>query len=133
MKKSRVQNKNSKREASGLAYASENASNPIYNFVKNVKKFTIKNSVINFKVFYISNGPCSATFKNLSVNISSSPENEKSSGSIPVQYNLSLKITGDERDGALSVEGGAACYRTRVDTELNVDTEYIDMMQFLIF
>lgn len=130
-KKSKIQTKNSKNKASGIAYAAESASNPVYNFVKNVKKLTIKNSVINFKDYYIPNGPCSATLKDLSVNVSSSPDNEKSSGSIPVQYNLSLKIEGKERDGALSVAGGAACYKTRVDTELNIDTEHIDIMQFL--
>lgn len=118
----------------GLAYAqgeSSGASLPIYNFAKNVKRLLIKNSRVNFKDRYISSEPYLINCSSFNANITTAPENEASYGSIPMKYKLSLKIPRGSRASEVSLEGNAAVYKEKVDTELTMEARDIDVMQLL--
>ena len=120
----------------GIAWAGENIM-PIYNFAKNARRLLVKNSAVNFKDYYISQQPYAVTCRNFAADIRMAPENEPLHGLIPVSFKLSLEIPKGAAPagapGAVFMEGNAAVYKNKVDTEFAIDTQDIDVMQFLLY
>jgi len=116
-----------------IAYAATPAdSGGLYNFAQNVRKLTIKDSVINFKDYYVPQGPFTITCDNFNLDFTSGQESGSSSDPIPVKYTLSFRIPNTRyRDGEFLLSAGMDVYKHQVDTKMAVETKYIDLMQFL--
>ena len=116
-----------------IAYADAPVdSGGLYNFAENVRKLTIEDSVINFKDYYVPQGPFAITCDNFNLDFTSGQESGSPSGSIPVKHTLSFRIPNTRyRDGKFFLSAGMTVYKHLVDMEMTVETKYIDLMQFL--
>jgi len=115
----------------GTAYAQEMEMqvSPLYDFIKTVKKLTIKDSVLNYKDLYVPYGPFAITFDDLDVSVTSG--GRSSDGAIPAACALSFSIPNDRyRDSGFFLDARLAVYKYWTNVELVMETSYIDVMQF---
>lgn len=114
-----------------VAYAAE-TGNGLYNFAKNVKKVTIQDSVINFKDHHVPRGPFAITCDDFDLEIKSlGPPGH--TGSIPMKCSINFEIPTNRRYGSSKfyLNADIAARRYGADIDVNMETKYIDLMQFL--
>lgn len=113
------------------AYAAETGGG-LYDFAKNVKKVTVRDSVINFKDYYVPRGPFVITCDKLDLEINSlGPAGH--TDSIPMKCSINFDIPTNRRYGSSKflLSADIAARRYGADIDASVETKYIDLMQFL--
>lgn len=115
-----------------LAHA-DTASAQFYDFSNNVKRIDIKNSSINFKDYHVPGGPFCVSFYNFNLGFRSgqTPPNRISPLNADCHFSFFIKNTAYNRDSSVFFSGRFAIYQDRSDIFATINTEYIDLMQFL--
>jgi len=115
-----------------LAYA-DAASAQLYNFASNVKKIEIKNSYINFTDHHVPGGPFSISFYdfNLNFHTGDTPNNNTAPLNADCRFNFKIKNVDYNRNSNVAFNGRFAIYPDRVDMDVIINTEYVDLIQFL--
>ena len=118
--------------AESLAYA-DAGSTQFYNFASNVKKIDIRDSIINFKDNHIPGGPFSISFYdfNLAFRAGDTPRNNATALSADCSLTFKIKNTNYNRNSNVNFNGNFAIYPDRVNMDFLINTEYVDLMQFL--
>ena len=114
----------------GVAYADDIAPpvTPAYNFAEKVRKFTIKDSTIEFEDSYLYDVPYKTVLNNVNLDVKTG----KNQGYIPLSFKLSFYVPTDkyDRNGRVELDGSAEVYKYLIDATATVDTTNIDLMQF---
>ncbi len=114
---------------SGIAYAAEiPAATGLYDFAKNFKSIVIKNSIINFKDYYVSQTPLTLYCDNFNFQLKTDPP---SNGRIQANCSMTFRIPmKNPPNGSASLQASMAIYKDRVDTETTLKTDYIEITLF---
>ena len=115
-----------------LAYADE-ISTQFYNFAASVKKIEISNSNISYTDDYVPGGPFSISFYDFNLDFDAGETPLPPAQAINTQCRFSFRIKNARynRDSHVSLSGRFAIYPDRTDMDIAIDTQYVDLMQFL--
>lgn len=120
------------RPEAGVAYAAEPQPLGLYNFAKIMRKLTIKDSVVEFKDYYLYGEPYMITFNNFNLDVISGQETKPYEGYIPLKGTLSFTVPSSQysRSGNVFLSANVNAYKYLVDAQASIKTNYIDAMQF---
>ncbi len=116
--------------AGSMAYAVTPKPTPIYNFAKNVRKLTIKNSAIEFKDYRIFDVPFGLACDNFNLEVNSSGKIDPGAGGIPIRCSASFNVPNNYGNGRVSLDVTIWAYEYFSDVDASLNTRAIDLMQF---
>lgn len=106
---------------------------PFYDFGWNMKNLIISNCTIEFRDHYLYGVPFTTSFDNVSLQIKSGREEETAGGYIPIEATLDISVPTDRYRGRghASLKADIAAYQYMTDMEWSLQTNNVDLMQFL--
>ncbi|MDD5427863.1 MAG: DUF748 domain-containing protein [Candidatus Omnitrophica bacterium] len=115
-----------------LAYA-DTVSTQFYDFARNVKRVEIKNSTISFTDHHVPGGPFSISFDDFNLTFRSGEAPRSPTQPLNVDCRFSFKIHNIRynRNSSVMFNGKFSVYPEKSDMDMIINTEYVDLMQFL--
>jgi len=116
--------------ASGTAYAAAPVSGAefLYKFAGGIKKLVIKDSIVEFTDYHIYGVPYTLTCHDFNLILTS--QEMKDLISLSGRMSLIIPAGNYKAEGKVLANISMAIYEHMANMEINVDTQYIDVMQF---